>query len=224
MRLVVTGFIVGSSNSTDPDNTGSAQNTQIILFKVLDLVFTWIFFSSTYLNGYCLLFCYSSVTDFFKKTFSLQICMVVIVIIMVFNIKMLLNKTYYYQIRLAYKSLGLNTWVYQWIDKHLWSFFNFFNPVTRNIYLTPGHFFLSPKGVITLCFWGEKTCPYKVNEHIHLSSLDKPVSLFSYRKRCARDWGGYEDEETGHRPSRSRVSWGVNTLQDESVSSSVKWG
>lgn len=44
MRLVVTGFIVGNSNSTDPDNTGSAQNTQIILFKVLDLMFTWIFF------------------------------------------------------------------------------------------------------------------------------------------------------------------------------------
>lgn len=68
MKTVVTGFIADDSNFTNPDNTGSAKNTQITVFKVFGLIFTWIF-SCTNLKGITSYFSYSIVMDFFKNTF-----------------------------------------------------------------------------------------------------------------------------------------------------------
>lgn len=104
MKMVVTSFIADDSNSTNPHSTGLAKSTQMTLFKVWGLIFTWIF-SCTYFNGYYPLFLipYSFVMDFFKKLLKLQIYAVAIVMFMGFSIKMVLSKIWYYQIRLVYK-------------------------------------------------------------------------------------------------------------------------
>lgn len=43
MKPAVTGFVVDDFNCTNPNNTGSAKNTQIILFKVLGPLFICFF-------------------------------------------------------------------------------------------------------------------------------------------------------------------------------------
>ena len=61
MKLGVAGFTVYDSSYTNPNNTGSAPNTQIISFQVVGFIFIWILYP-TYFNGHYPLFSYSSVT------------------------------------------------------------------------------------------------------------------------------------------------------------------